>query len=200
MKTHAENARFFPKHSLPKAAGKPIHKLLAVAVYTIIAAFVVNSAASAPISCYMRTDGVTSRTPRACAKPADIPNIFTALPITGAMTATPAASGMWPDTLTFKLGPFWDYADDSNDRFSVDAAAIKTGSNPALHAISGNQPIPSCCPSSLSADMGISASGQQGRWLANGQDSQMITMAPVFMVVVFAIAVCSIQSLGRRGE
>lgn len=155
MKTYFENPGSSPKHPLPKATGKPAHLEripLSVAICTIVASIVASSAAAAPISCYTPPDGVMSRTPRACVNPSDIPNFVTALPIPGAMTATPAGTGMMPDTMNFKVvlrqgtqqmlpasagfkpSTIWGYADGTKDQFSVNANGITTVSNPTLYA------------------------------------------------------------------
>lgn len=140
-----------------------------------------GSAYAVPITCYTPPDGVM-RTARNCVNPSDIPRFVAALPIPGALTATPGNTGLLPDTLNYNVvlsegtqqilpavtaagaatgfmpSTIWGYADGTTGApvSTPGSAVIVTKNTPTQ--ITYNNQLPVIHPLAISQDWGLTSS------------------------------------------
>ena len=172
QKSEVESANPF------RTAVSPLRGAVLCALATL---FGVGDAFAAPILCYTPPDFVF-RNPRACVNPSDIPKFVTALPIPGALTPTPAGTGMVPDTLqytvnlsagtqqmlpagaptNFKPSTIWGYSDGSGSLPQLPHApgnmVVVTKDTPTKITYSNQLPTDRPHPLSLSQDWGLASS------------------------------------------
>jgi len=161
---------------------KPFSPVHSAVLCALAALFSTADAVAAPITCYTPPDGVP-RMARNCVNPSDIPKFVTSLPIPGALTATPANTGMVPDTLNYSVvlkpgtqqmlplanaagvatgfmpSTIWGYADGTNplSQPSTPGSAVIVTKNTPTQVTYNNQ-LPTMHPLALSQDWGLASS------------------------------------------